>query len=225
MRLVRSRRALLLGALAATSIDLALVGCSSDKPQAASSTTSTDAAPNTTDATRSKDGGQDADAAGDAADEEVVKGSCLDDEPAPTDGGADGGDGSAAPVCPSSGTCSAVCAHILDHYKLGVAQVAITCLLDLPSCSTTTDVLACVDTALGMACADPTSNGYCSALVKACDPNAGGLGSNIDETGCESFANGLSSSGRSAFASCLQSKIDAGTCPAEVVACADEIRQ
>jgi hypothetical protein len=86
-------------------------------------------------------------------------------------------------------------------------------------------VFTCVDTAAGMACADPTSKGYCGALVKPCDPNAGGAGSNIDEQGCELLTNGMSSSGRSAFAGCLQSKIDAGTCPAEVVNCADEIRQ
>lgn len=218
MGLVRSRRAIFLGAITTLSIEAATLGCSSDKPPPASSTTKTDAGPNT-DATPSSDSGQDASDANDAAVDQLVNnGTCLDDQPAPTDGGV-------APACPSTGTCSAFCAHILDHYKLGVAQVAITCLLKLSSCSTTTDVIACVDAALGQACADPTSKGYCTPLVKACDPNAGGAGSSIDEQGCESFANGFSSSGRTAFTSCLQSKIDVGTCPTEVVTCADEIRQ
>jgi len=216
---VRSRRAILFGAITALAFDAALLGCSSDKPKAASVTpTDRDAEPNA-DATPSKDGGRDANDAADAPVDPVIDaGPCLDDKPAPTDGGA-------APVCPTSGTCSAICDRIVDHYKLGVAQVAVTCILKLSSCSIPTDVMACVDGALGRACVDSTSKGYCTPLVKACDPNAGGPGSSIDEAGCESFANGFSSSGRTAFATCLQSKIDVGTCPTEVVACADEIRQ
>lgn len=224
MRLVRARHAILLGAVATISLDLVMMGCSSDRPPAGGGATNTDAAV-TPDATQPRDAGQDADGSSDAADGQVVSGPCLDDNPAPTDGGTDGGaDGSAAPVCPP-GPCSVICANIVAHYKLGVAQVAVACLLDLPSCAVPTDVFACVDMALGMACADPTSTGYCTPLVKACDPNAGGPGANIDQAGCESFAHGMSSSGRSAFAGCLQSKIDGGTCPAEVVVCADDIRQ
>lgn len=216
---------MLLGVVATISIDLGMIGCSSDKPPAGSSLTGNDAALNPIDATSSSDGGQDADGSSDAADEPFVFTGCLDDKPAPDAGVDSGVDASAPPECPASGTCSAICAHIVDHYKLGVAQVAVRCLLALSSCSTTTDVFNCVDTALGMACADPTSKPYCGGLVKPCDPNAGGTGSNISEQGCESFANGLSANGRSAFAGCLQGKIDAGTCAVEVVMCGDDIRQ
>lgn len=216
---------MLLGVVATISIDLAMIGCSSDKPPAGSGTTGTDAAPSTSDANTSKDGAQDADGSSDAADEQFVFTGCLDDKPAP-DGGTEAGvDASAPPVCPSSGDCSAICAHIVDHYKLGVAQVAVSCLLKLPSCASKFDVFVCVDSATGIACADPTSKGYCTPLVTACDPNAGGAGSLIDEVGCELVARSLSSSGRSALATCFQSKTDAGTCPADVLMCTDDIRQ
>lgn len=216
---------MLLGVVATISIDLAMIGCSSDKPPAGSGTTGTDAALNPNDANTSRDGGRDADGSSDATDEQFVFTGCLDDKPAP-DGGTEAGvDASAPPVCPSSGDCSAICGHIVDHYKLGVAQVAVACLLKLPSCSVMTDVFVCVDSATGIACKDPTSKGYCTPLITACDPNAGGPGSNIDQVGCELVANGLSPSGRSALASCFQSKTDAGTCPADVLVCTDDIRQ
>jgi hypothetical protein len=220
MMSVRARRAVLVGAIVAAWSSIAVVGCSSDKPAAGGGGTTAEGGP-ATDANRSTDGRDDANGEGgldDASVDQFANGACLDDRPAKTDA-------EAGPVCPAAGTCSAACNRILDRYKLGVAQVAITCLLDLPSCANPTDVIACVDTALGAACLDPTSKGYCTPLVKPCDPNAGGPGSAIDQTGCESFANGLSASGRGVFETCVQSKIDAGTCPMEIVACADEIRQ
>lgn len=216
---------MLLGVVATLSIDLAMIGCSSDKPPAGSGTTGTDAALSPIDATSSRDGGKDADGSSDATDEEFVFTGCLDDKPAPDAGVDSGVDASAPPVCPTSGDCSAVCDHIVDHYKLGVAQVAVSCLLKLPSCASKFDVFVCVDSATGIACKDPTSKAFCTPLVTACDPNAGGPGSNIDEGGCELVASSLSSSGRSALASCIQSKTDAGTCPADVLVCTDDIRQ
>ena len=208
---------ILLGALATLCVNLALFGCSSrDPPQFSSSSAGglpgTEAGPTGDGAAADGDAGP-----GDATTDPIVNGPCLDDKPAPLD--------ASALDCTASATCSAACARVLDRYKLGVAQTAIACLLALPSCSTATAVRACVDTALGNACPDGTSAGYCTPIVKACDPNAGGVGSNIDQQGCVSVANGLSSAGRSTFTGCLQSKIEAGTCPTEVVTCADEIRQ
>ena len=212
---------ILLGALATLGVDLVLFGCSSsDKPGYTSGIP--DGAPGTVpEAAAPGDGAVadgDGDAGpGDATTDPIVNGPCLGDKPAALDGGASD--------CSASATCSAICARVLDHYKLGVAQTAIACLVALPSCSTASDVHACVDKALGNACADPAAAGYCTTIVKACDPNAGDAGSNIDQQGCVSIANGLSASGRTTFKDCLQSKIEAGTCPAEVVTCANEVRQ
>jgi hypothetical protein len=210
---------ILIGAVATSFLELTLFGCSSsDKPGYGSSSSS--GSPSTP-----SEGGAQGDGAaadgdggpGDATTDPIVNGPCLDDKPAPLDGG--------APDCGASATCGAICARVSDHYKLGVAQTAIACLVALPSCSTASDVRSCVDKALGNACTDSTSAAYCTSIVKACDPNAGGFGSNISQQGCLSLANGFSASGRSTFKGCLQGKIEAGTCPAEVVTCADDIRQ
>ena len=158
------------------------------------------------------------DASGDASADAPAK-DCLDDKVSPTDGG------DAGTVCPSSGPCSAACARILDRYKAGVAQAAAACILALPSCGSSAEVVPCVDRALARACPDPTSPSYCAPLVTPCDSDAGGFGSMISEHGCESFANGLAGTGRQVFAACIRSKIDAGTCATEVGSCADDIRQ
>lgn len=153
-------------------------------------------------------------------------GSCLDDRPAPTiDGGFQGGDDSGVPICPTTGTCTAYCNDVVAHYKLGLAQVIVTCLRELPSCSQELDVQLCVDNALQQACKDPTAANACTPLVKPCDPNAGDFGSAIDEPGCELYMRGLSSNGRGVLSSCIQGKIDAGTCKTQVDQCTDQIRK
>lgn len=205
-----------------------VIACSSDdKPRAVVVTR--DGGGSTTDADVRSDSAADVDGSADAQDERPLfsdDGSCLNDKAAPTiDGGFTGGDDAGVPICGTTGTCVTYCNNIVAHYKLGVAQVAVTCLRDLPSCSDVLDVNLCVDRALGQACKDTTSPAYCTPLVKPCDPNAGGFGSLIDQAGCESFANGLSASGRTALSDCIQSKIDAGTCPNDVRLCTDEIRQ
>ena len=183
----------------------------------------------TTDADALFDSGGDRDGSADATDDRPLfsdDGACLDDRPAPTiDGGFAGGDDAGTPICPTTGSCVTSCNDVVAHYKLGVAQVSVTCLRKLPSCANIDDVRLCVDNALGASCKDTTSPAYCTPLVKPCDPNAGGLGSQIDEQGCESFGNGLSASGRDALSTCIHGKIDAGTCPNDVRLCTDQIRQ
>jgi len=183
----------------------------------------------TTDADTLRDSAADRDGSADATDDRPLfsdDGACLDDKPAPTiDGGFTGGDDGGVPICPTTGTCVTYCNDVVAHYKLGIAQVAVMCIRKLPSCSDVADVSLCVDNALGASCKDMSSPAYCTPLVKPCDPNAGGLGSLIDEPGCESFGNGLSAAGRSALSACIQSKIDAGTCPNDVRLCTDQIRQ
>lgn len=153
-------------------------------------------------------------------------GHCLDNRPAPTiDGGFSDGDDAGTPICPTTGTCITYCNDVVAHYKLGVAQVAVTCMRKLPDCSNLLDVRLCVESGLMQACPDTTAPGACAPLVLPCDPNAGGLGSLIDENGCESFMRGLSPTGRGALASCIGSKIEAGTCANEVVECTDQIQQ
>jgi len=157
-----------------------------------------------------KDSGRDADA-GDASPP------CLDER---LDGGPE-----PSTKCPKTGPCAAACERLVPRYKAGVATAAATCIANLRSCTSAAEVLPCVDLALGRACADPTATPYCTPLVTACDPNAGGVGSVISQDGCVSFASGMSPSGRAAFASCIQSKIASGTCAKDVGSCADEIRQ
>jgi hypothetical protein len=215
--------AALLGGPAAT-----VFGCSSsDNPPPASTGSGFDAALGDTSFVPTDAPGDGDASAADAADDRQLTddGHCLNDQPAPTiDGGFDGGEGG-VPVCPTTGDCAGYCADIVEHYKLGLAQVAVTCVLALPSCANPSDVRTCVDDALLASCKDNASPAYCTPLVKTCDPNAGGPGSNIDEPGCESFANGLSASGRDAFSACIESKVDAGTCASEILACTDQIRQ
>lgn len=171
---------------------------------------------------KSPEGGADATADGALSDD----GACLDDKPAPTlDGGFKGANDAGVPICPATGTCVTHCENVVANHKLGVAQVAVTCILQLPSCANVVDVNLCVDNALGASCKDTTSPAYCASLVKPCDPNAGAPGTLIDEPGCESIANGLSASGRNALATCIKGKIDAGTCPNEVVQCTNQLRQ
>ncbi len=205
-----------------------VIACSSDDgPRAGGGTK--DGGGSTTDADVRSDSASDRDGSADAKDDQPLlsdDGSCLNDKAAPTiDGGFTGGDDAGVPICSTLGTCVTYCNDIVAHYKLGLAQVAVTCLRKLPSCSDVVDVSLCVDTALGQACKDTTSAAYCTPLVKPCDPNAGGFGSLIDQPGCESFGNGLNASGRTALSDCIQSKIEAGTCPNDVRLCTDEIRQ
>lgn len=214
--------------VAACSVELTLVACSSDHPAGAGDdpaqsmtdsearvTIEIEASANPPDAMSTIDdaGTTPADAGDDGEAEPSFV--CLDDTALVTEGG------TPADACPDSPTCSTYCNNVHAHYKLGVAQAAIACILNLSSCSTPSDVKLCVSNALARACVDATSKGYCTPLVMSCDPNAGGPGSNIDESGCESLASAFSAAGRSMFDACLQAKTDAGTCAAEVGGCAD----
>ncbi len=229
---VRARHAVLLLGILGGAAESVVACSSSDRPAASGGTSGgigggVDAS--TTDGAGLGDSSGDRDISVDAADDRPQfsdDGACLNDKPAPTiDGGFKGGDEAGVPICPTTGTCATYCDDIVAHYKLGIAQVAVTCILALPSCSNVLDVNLCVDNALGESCKDMTSPGYCTPLVKPCDPNAGGAGSLIDEPGCEVFANGLNASGRNTLSTCIQSKIDAGTCPNDVRLCTDQIRQ
>ena len=199
----------------------AVIACSSsDRPPAGSASTSTSSSSSGGSTT---DGGADADAALDASTDGPMftdDGSCLNDQPSPK---LDAGD--AAPTCPASGSCATYCTDIVSYYKLGVAQAAAACILALPDCSDLVRVNTCVDQAVDQSCKDTSSPGYCMPLVTSCDPNAGKMGSLIDEPGCESIANGLSTSGRSTFATCIQNKIEMGTCPNDVRLCTDKLRE
>ncbi len=202
-----------------------VAACSSDRPPPASgsgasssgSVGSSSGGPSDAggDALSSSSGG---DASSDGgADAGVIP--CYGDAPLTTDGGA-------APLdCAGSPTCAAHCTRIRDNYRVAVAQAAIQCILKLPSCTSLTDVRACTDLGIGNACAVGTSAAYCTPLVTSCDPAAGQPGSNIDQAGCERFAHALSPAGRTTFSTCIQSKVTAGTCPVEVITCANEVRQ
>jgi hypothetical protein len=151
-------------------------------------------------------------------DAEVEDPNCLDDKVATIDGG----DG----TCPTSGPCSAACADMFGHFKVGVAMFAASCIAKIgASCDPLLNVIPCVDQAIERACKDPSSTAYCTPLVTSCDPDAGLFGNAITQDGCEEFASAFSSAGRATFKACIEDKIAAGTCEREVVTCADEIRR
>ena len=156
----------------------------------------------------------DAGDAGDAA-ADADLGSCLGDV------AVDAGDGGT--TC--AGDCASHCVAIGKNYRVGVAETAVACVRALGSCSDVTQVRSCVDLALERACPSPTATGYCTPLVTACDPNAGGDGSNISERGCESYASALSPTGRGVFSGCIAKQVDAGTCAAGIIDCAEAIRE
>lgn len=220
----RARFAIVFGAVVGGGAALVFGCSSSDRPAASSGTTGFDASAPVEGSVRG-DAGGDQDIADAASDQQFSDdGHCLDDLPAPTiDGGFVGGDDAGVPICPKTGNCVTYCNDIVAHYKLGVAQVAVTCMRQLPDCSQALDVRLCVQNAGMAACQDTTAPGACTPLVLPCDPNAGGIGSLIDQSGCEAIMRGLSSTGRGVLASCIQGKIDAGTCANEVTECTDKI--
>ncbi len=167
-----------------------------------------------------RDGATTSDAATDGGDAASDTGfPCLDDTSVTIDGGAGTTD------CPKIPSCSAYCARIATRYKRGVAQTAVDCITKLGTCADPYEPRNCVDLALGRACGDATAKTYCTPLVTACDPNAGGAGSNITESDCEVLASAMTSTGRMDLASCLQGQITAGTCPNGAVMCTTSIRE
>lgn len=135
-------------------------------------------------------------------------------------------DGGTAPLarCPA-GACKAACERVVPKYKGGVADAMVTCLSGVAACDPGRDVTACLDRALGRACATPEANATCSTIVPQCDPNAGGVGSAISQEGCASIVRGMSTAGSDEFVACIRAKIAAGTCPREVATCAEDVRR
>jgi len=222
----RYRFAILFGAIVGGGATLVFGCSSSDRPGAGGGTTGFDAQP-PVESSVLVDAGGDQDI-GDSVNDQHFSddGHCLNDQPAPTiDGGFAGGNDAGTPICPTTGTCVTYCNDIVAHYKLGVAQVAVTCMRKLPNCSNALDVRLCVQNALMEACQDTTAPGACAPLVLPCDPNAGGFGSLIDENGCEAFMKGLNPTGRGVLTSCIRGKIEAGTCANEITQCTDQIEQ
>lgn len=220
----RYRLAFFLVASAAIGSGLAFGCSSSDRPASSGGTTGVDAP--TYEGSTPVDARGDQDPSDAARDQLSDDGQCVDDRPAPTiDGGFDGSDDAGRPICPTTGTCATYCDNVVAHYKLGVAQVAVTCMRRLPDCSKVLDVRLCVQNAMAQACQDTTAPAACAPLVLPCDPKAGGFGSLIDESGCEAFMKALNPTGRGALASCIKGKINAGTCASEVTECTDQIQQ
>lgn len=143
-------------------------------------------------------------------------GGCLGDEPVQAGG---------LPPCPTSGDCAESCKAVAANLRLGLAQVALSCILKLPSCADDLRVKLCVDSVVTRACGDSTSATFCAPLVTPCDPNAGGQGALIDEASCQALGNALSAKGKGAYTGCVQSMIDAGTCVTDVPLCLDVIRK
>lgn len=233
VEMASNRRVLFHAALGIGASVLWVFACSSDNPPGAADGTGSSSGTSGTSGAMTSSGttgssGSDASSSSGSLDPDASSSSgdvdsgppfqCYEDKSVSVDGGA------LPTSCPESASCSAHCTNIANHYKLGVAQIAIACLKKLPSCANDTDVRACVDHAMDDTCKDTTSATYCAPLVKPCDPNAGQPGSSIDEAGCEAFGSALNASGRTIFSDCIKQKIADGNCPIQVVACAAEIR-
>ena len=154
----------------------------------------------------------DADASDGATDPDIL--ACVDDADVRGAGGA-----SAPLACPDIASCSGLCGRVAARFKRGVAQTAIACLRELGTCGDANATRGCVARAHARACADATSAGYCGPLVTACDPNAGGAGSNISQADCERVASALSASGRSTLKTCMEAQVSSGTCASDVGDC------
>lgn len=153
-----------------------------------------------------------ADASDDAADASDAS-TCLGDEPGPP------------PACPTEGPCAELCADVVAHYRAGVGRAAAACIAS--ACTGALDVVPCVDRATARACPVEDALPYCQAMVMRCDPDADDpeKASGISTPGCVAIATALAPAGRTTFQTCLENGIEAGTCPTDVVACADSIRQ
>ncbi len=145
-------------------------------------------------------------------------GACLDDT------------GAAASCAGAKIDCMAKCESYLPNYKKGVARSIASCIVALPSCEGNENaVLACVQTALGQACPDPSAEGYCDTLVASCDGSAdggvdGGATPPLEKMECYDLASALNTTGRAAFTSCLNEGITtANYCKADPTSCIDQI--
>lgn len=138
---------------------------------------------------------------------------CVGDVPITKDGG------TLPSSCPDSASCSARCTKIAQNFRIGLAQSGIACLRGLSSCDDTPAVFRCLTAMIGLACTDSTATTFCSPLVTACDPNAGGEGSLISTESCASFVSALTPEGRATFKTCMDGKIGAGTCATDVGDC------
>lgn len=209
MKVDRSRFLLLTTALSAATAVAITAGCTVKSSDNGSSGTTTPP----TEAGSPYDSSPDAY----ATDGDTDGGSCLDDT------------GSAPDCTAQTGTaCTTVCQHYLPNYKKGVARSIADCLKLLPSCEGADNaILACVQTALGAACQDPTAEGYCGPLADACNSDAGtdaGAASPLEKQDCVDLANGLNSTGRAAFTTCItEGMTTAGYCTSDPTSCIDQI--
>lgn len=128
--------------------------------------------------------------------------------------------------CPTSGVCGESCAHVALNYRAGVASYVADCLAKHTTSCDEYDVINCIDQAAALSCASDTADAYCTGFVRRCDPDAGGDGSAINQTGCVMYARALTPAGREKFQGCFEAAIESGNCaPNGAISCADEIRQ
>lgn len=219
MQINRSRFLLMTSAIAAAT-GAAMVtggGCSS---------TASDPGPGDASA-QDADPGQDS-GAGTPVDAGADSGSCLGDDGDP-------------PNCDSltATGCSSVCATYANRYKNAIARDVHACLMTLPTCEgNAMERAACVDAALGKACADPSAEAFCAPLVAACQGDAGadagsdagtdagsdaGPPPTFSQSGCETLVRGLTATGRRQFTSCV-TEGTAGYCSSNAPYCIEFLK-
>lgn len=139
------------------------------------------------------------------------------------DGGACLDDTGAAPSCAGAPTdCATACAHYLTNYTNGVGRAIADCIVKLPTCeSATTQISACVQGALALACPDPTAEAFCEPISTSCGTDAGVAA--FDKTECSDLAKGLNATGRTALSSCVTEGMAAGYCKPNPSTCLDTI--
>jgi hypothetical protein len=90
--------------------------------------------------------------------------------------------------------CMGKCSSIRSFYKPRLAEMAIDCLMSLPTCESSVTALNCLYDALDAACPDASADAYCTSLVAGCPPSDAAPVVTMSE--CLEYAPGLDSAGR-----------------------------
>jgi hypothetical protein len=192
-------------------------GCSSTKTSGGDGGATVE--PAETDAGGTTDDGGVSGDAGDAGPK-----SCLGGEPA-----GDAGDAGAFD-CDSVAFngCDVACRDYQRAFKPDLAAKIGQCLLTLPTCEGTTDrQRGCTEDALAALakapCEDPSAKTFCAPLVAACAKNGTDAGASFNASVCQSFAQALTSAGRSTFLTCVTEGVT-DNCTADPLFCIDSFK-
>lgn len=91
------------------------------------------------------------------------------------------------------------CTAAGTNLKPKVAAAAVSCMLGFSDCNVD-NVYTCVQTALGTACPDTTTDAFCVTAQATCNPHE-----TVTVAGCHALVDGLSAAGLASVHSCVES--------------------